>query len=255
VVLATIGAAPQARAQTEDSARSIYRLSWAADLTTMGVAAAGWALPELFLDELVTPKCPCDRVDVPAIDRWALGRTSRAARTGSQVAIATILVVPAALDVLDVRLGGGAWSTAGEDLVVLGETLLVNGALNELVKVAVRRPRPFTYDGHDLQRPDSYLSFYSAHSSNAFAMGMAYATTFSLRHPKSGYRYLVYGAVIAGGSATGLLRVLGGKHFTTDVLIGALVGSAVGLTVPALHRRTELSVAISPGGVTLIGAF
>ena len=166
-----------------------------------------------------------------------------------------MLVAPAALDLLEVRGRGGSWSTAGEDLVVMGEALLVNGALNELVKVAVRRPRPFTYDGHELQRSDSYLSFYSSHASTAFTVGMAYATTFSLRHPTSGYRYLVYGAVIAGGGTTGLLRILAGKHFPSDVLVGALMGSAVGVTVPMLHRREDLSVAVGPGTVALLGRF
>jgi len=253
-VLLILGAATPARAQ-EAGAESVYRLRLAPDLVTIGLSAAAWFGPELFLDQLVTPKCPCNRLDVPAIDRPALGRSSRAARTASNVAVSVVLVVPAALDLLDVRLRGGAWSTVGEDLVVMGEALLVDGALNELVKIAVQRPRPFTYDGQELGRSDSYLSFYSAHSSTAFAMGMAYATTFSRRHPQSGYRYLVYGAVIAGGGTTGVLRVLAGKHFPSDVLIGALVGSAVGIAVPLLHRRQELSLAVAPGGVALVGVF
>jgi membrane-associated phospholipid phosphatase len=33
------------------------------------------------------------------------------------------------------------------------------------------------------------------------------------------------------------LRVEAGKHFRTDVLTGAVVGSAVGLLIPYLHRR------------------
>jgi hypothetical protein len=39
------------------------------------------------------------------------------------------------------------------------------------------------------------------------------------------------------------------------VLLGALVGSAIGISVPALHRRQELSVAVTPGGVALLGRF
>jgi membrane-associated phospholipid phosphatase len=65
----------------------------------------------------------------------------------------------------------------------------------------------------------------------------------------------VYGAVIAGGGTTGLLRVLAGKHFPTDVIVGAVAGSAVGLTVPFLHRRREVSVGLFPGGLALLGSF
>jgi membrane-associated phospholipid phosphatase len=253
-LLATLALPSSAGAQS-DGAASIYRLRLAPDLAIMGLSAAAWFGPELFMDKLVTPSCPCNRVDVPAIDRVALGHRSGAARTASQVAVGAMLVVPGVLDALDIRRGGGAWSTVGEDLVVMGEALLVDGALNELVKIAVHRPRPFTYDGHELERVDSYLSFYSAHASTAFAMGTAYATTFSLRHPRSPYRYLVWGAVLAGGTTTGTLRILAGKHFPTDVLVGALVGSAVGFTVPMLHRRESLSLAVAPGGVALVGAF
>jgi membrane-associated phospholipid phosphatase len=212
-------------------------------------------VPQLFLDQFVTPKCPCDRGDVPWFDRSALGRSSRGARLASQIAVSTMLVLPPTLDLLDVRRRGGSWSHVGEDLVVMGEALLVDGALNQLAKVAVHRPRPLTYDGAPHPDKDDYLSFYSSHSSTAFAVGMAYATTFSLRHPDSGYRYLVYGAVVVGGGTTGLLRVLGGKHFPSDVVVGALVGSAVGIGVPLLHRRREVSVAFTPGGFTLVGSF
>jgi membrane-associated phospholipid phosphatase len=33
------------------------------------------------------------------------------------------------------------------------------------------------------------------------------------------------------------LRVEAGKHFYTDVLVGAVVGSAIGVAVPMLHRK------------------
>jgi membrane-associated phospholipid phosphatase len=242
-------------AAQSDGAGSVYRIHWPADLTTMAVAGAAWLTPELFLDDLVTPKCPCERVDVPAIDRVALGRSSSFSGDASQVAVLTMLSLPPLLDALDVRLSGGSWAHVGEDVLVMSEALLVNGGINELAKVAVQRPRPFAYDGRSLSDSDSYLSFYSAHTSNAFAVGMAYASTFALRHPDSDYRYLVYGAVIAGGGTTGLFRVLAGKHFPSDVIVGAMVGSAVGLTVPLLHRRREVQVVVGPGAVGLVGSF
>jgi len=254
LALASLAAATPAEARS-DPAGSVYQIHWAADLTTVGAATAAWLVPEQFLDDLVTRKCPCDRVDVPAIDRGALGRSSHVSRTASDVAIITMVSVPPLLDALDVRLAGGSWGNVGEDVFVMTEALVVNGGINELVKITVQRPRPFTYHGESLSDADSYLSFYSAHTSNAFAVGMAYASTFSLRHPHSRYRYLVYGAVVAGGAATGLFRVLAGKHFPTDVIAGAVMGTAVGLTVPYLHRRREVSVGLFPGGLSVVGSF
>ena len=44
---------------------------------------------------------------------------------------------------------------------------------------------------------------------------------------------------IDNAAVTASLRVAAGKHFFTDVLTGAGVGSAVGFLVPYLHRRGE----------------
>jgi hypothetical protein len=36
-----------------------------------------------------------------------------------------------------------------------------------------------------------------------------------------------------------ILRVYSGDHFPTDVIVGAVAGSAVGLFFPAVHRRLK----------------
>jgi membrane-associated phospholipid phosphatase len=36
-----------------------------------------------------------------------------------------------------------------------------------------------------------------------------------------------------------VLRVYSGDHFPTDVIIGAVAGSAIGLFFPAVHRRMK----------------
>ena len=60
----------------------------------------------------------------------------------------------------------------------------------------------------------------------------------------------------AGVSASvAVERVAAGWHFPTDVLAGALVGTTVGVVVPALHlRRVRLMPeAISSAGGNLVG--
>jgi len=130
------------------------------------------------------------------------------------------------------------------------EAAAVNEGLNEVVKVAAGRPRPYLYGRTPgdpaLTDPDSYTSFYSAHTSAAFAVGIAYARTYALRHSDSPARKYVYAAAVVAGGAVGALRVAAGKHFPTDVLAGAAAGTAVGLAIPALHARDG---AESRGGV------
>ena len=61
--------------------------------------------------------------------------------------------------------------------------------------------------------------------------------------------------VVAGSftlaTLTAVLRVLGGNHFATDVITGAVVGTSVGFLVPFLHRtRGEKScVQIAPSAM------
>jgi membrane-associated phospholipid phosphatase len=66
------------------------------------------------------------------------------------------------------------------------------------------------------------------------------------------------GAVFA--TATGVFRIMADMHWATDVMTGALVGTAIGVSVPlALHRREASSSSVSlnivpaPNGIGVTG--
>jgi membrane-associated phospholipid phosphatase len=63
--------------------------------------------------------------------------------------------------------------------------------------------------------------------------------TFTLRHPRSKWRYVVWPALLAVASIEPILRVYSGDHFPTDVIVAAVAGSAIGLFFPAVHRRLK----------------
>jgi membrane-associated phospholipid phosphatase len=243
------------RAETTGD-RGPYRVRWPVDGAVMGGAALTIFVTQVASERVVTPWCPCGSEGLWGIDRWAVDQRSLAAKVASDFAIVGVVALPYGLDALDILRSRADWSGFVSDAVVLSEALLVNGAINQLVKLAVRRPRPLTRDRPAgdpvLADPDSYLSFYSSHTSTAFAAGISYATTFALRHPDSAARFLVYGVAATTAGTVGLLRILGGKHFPTDVLTGAAAGTAVGLTVPWLHRaRAPVAVPVAaplPGG-------
>jgi membrane-associated phospholipid phosphatase len=51
------------------------------------------------------------------------------------------------------------------------------------------------------------------------------------------------------GSIIGATRIAAGQHFPSDVLVGAAAGTAIGLLIPWLHRRSsraQLSVTATP---------
>jgi membrane-associated phospholipid phosphatase len=240
---------------------SPYQLNLPADLTISVVATAGWLLPELLRPKVVTPHCPCTADNMNALDRPVAGRFDPTAIDLSNVAVVSVYALSFGLGALVVHTSGDDLRGFASDALVMFEALAVSGTLVELAKTSIVRPRPLLYglakDNPALRVGDNYVSFYSSHTAGSFALALAFAQTYALRHPDNPWRFAVYGAAIAAASAVGSLRVLGGKHFPTDVLTGAGVGSAVGLLVPWLHTRSaagpvHVAVAAAPESFQLV---
>jgi membrane-associated phospholipid phosphatase len=251
-----LAAGSPAVAQTT-TAPTPYHVDWTIDLAITAGASALWLVTPLLGPEVIRPVCPCRSSDVHGIDRFPIGRRSRLADQLSNITGGAVSALAVLLDALDVHRSGGPWAGFADDMVVMAEVVAVNGALTQLVKFGVRRPRPNVYDvaasSPEINDPGNYLAFYSGHASTAFAAGMFYATTFALRHPDSGARGVVYGGAAVAAGSVGLLRVLAGEHFPTDVIAGAAVGGALGLVLPLFHRRgTMLVAAPTSSGAALV---
>jgi undecaprenyl-diphosphatase len=150
-------------------------------------------------------------------------------------------VVPGLLAIFEVVDAGVTnWRAWLSDAVVITEAVVWTGAIQDLTRRAVRRPRPWAYTTNPNANRDgveAQFSFFSGHTSNVFAMATATAYTYSLRHPGSKWQWLVWSLAMAGAATEPITRVLSGDHFPTDCIAGALVGVSVGLLIPALHRR------------------
>jgi membrane-associated phospholipid phosphatase len=65
-------------------------------------------------------------------------------------------------------------------------------------------------------------------------------------------------ASFTSAAACGWLRIASDNHWLTDVVAGAAVGTAVGLTLPGvvLHRASDGGAAVTmypaPGGIALV---
>ncbi|HEY6110697.1 MAG TPA: phosphatase PAP2 family protein, partial [Gemmatimonadales bacterium] len=75
------------------------------------------------------------------------------------------------------------------------------------------------------------------HASVAFAAATAYATLAARQHLSHATRNTIL--LYAGAVAVSVLRVSGGRHFPTDVLGGAALGSGIGWVVGRLHPMTR----------------
>jgi membrane-associated phospholipid phosphatase len=109
----------------------------------------------------------------------------------------------------------------GEDWVVAGILGPVAIGLNFVVKVIVRRPRPVLEGLPPLGGAPSSLSFPSAHATSSFAC----ATAMTRIAPEAAVLFLLAAALAA-------CRPYLGMHYPSDVVGGAILGTALGLVVP-----------------------
>ncbi|HET8712803.1 MAG TPA: phosphatase PAP2 family protein, partial [Gemmatimonadales bacterium] len=215
--------------QLPDSAM-VYHVRPNVDVpVTLGVSL-GSLFAYLYAKNLITPRCPCDPNEVNRFDRGAIGHTSSSARALSDITAGAAIIVPLVADALD--LGRGP--ALNSDAVVFAQTIAINGALVTLAKYVFVRPLPRTYAGDPalIARPEGYRSFYSGHTSLVFAALTASAMTIRLRYGEKTWPWVV---VVLAGASVGIERVADGRHFPSDVLVGAAMGTAVGYIVPRLH--------------------
>jgi membrane-associated phospholipid phosphatase len=144
------------------------------------------------------------------------------------------------------------------DLLLVAEATGLAMDVNQIVKLAVSRERPYLHFASPEARatagPDAALSFYSLHTSATFSLAVSAGTVASMR----GYSIapLIWASGILIGTATGYMRIAADKHYMTDTLTGAAVGSLVGFSVPyffhkPIASRIRVSAHPEPGGGTI----
>lgn len=223
------------------NAQARHQLSWGRDGAIVG---AGLAFQGIALLQARKPMPvwtgPLDPASVPGIDRAALGRWEPRAHRSSN------LLFGAAVGL---SLATGILAQHGEQplvpVVIILESGLLSSAITNVVKEAVRRPRPYLYDpaipvGLHKGRDDRH-SFWSGHTSVTAALTFSTAHLVQHSDASPGVRTATWVSAATVPAVMGWLRVRSGRHFPTDVLTGYVFGALVGWAVPYLHRH-------APGG-------
>jgi membrane-associated phospholipid phosphatase len=173
----------------------------------------------------------------------------------SDLTLAAAIAAPAAY-----LTGATVDDADGDRLVIYGEALAVDLALAQVAKYLVHRPRPYLYNrSPEAARyaaaagDDGWRSFYSSHAAMSFGAAVAGAYLLAASNAGPYARAAAWATGFAVATATANLRVRAGLHFYSDVLLGGLVGSAVGYAVPALHAQGK-PYAVSRHDLAMAGA-
>jgi len=120
--------------------------------------------------------------------------------------------------------------------VILAEAIFLNGITTEILKIVIGRSRPYTNEGFDfdpfkISLKDDDNSLPSGHTSTAFTI----ATVLSERIDNTYASIALYS--FAG--LTALQRIYADRHWFSDVVLGAAIGTVVGLKVVKLNSEYE----------------
>jgi hypothetical protein len=214
-----------------------------------GGALAVWGVTELAREELAPGSCRW--CEPPALDRHTraqvLWSDPDAADLLSDV---LLLALPASLAGADFFMAGRDLQRASEDVLVSMEAVALAALASQVAKFSIARRRPAAWAAGARENADDDRAFFSGHVATAFAAAGAFGTVARLR----GYPEwpAVYAVGFSLATVMGYLRMAADEHWLTDTAVAAAVGTALGLTVPLLHRgspaATELSLAPLPGG-------
>lgn len=161
-------------------------------------------------------------------------------RTAAQLSDGLVTVTVAAP--LLSKFADGVDENDARFALLYGETLGLSLLANSIAKYTVQRPRPYVYNQDTGVREytkeqgnDAYVSFYSGHASMSFSAAVAGSYLYALESDNENVNAAMWGIEMGLATATSLLRVRAGKHYYSDILVGAAAGTAIGILVPALH--------------------
>jgi membrane-associated phospholipid phosphatase len=203
------------------------------------------------------------RSKLNSVDRWTYGlRGSHRDDAAESSDVLAFVYAPVSAFVLNAAAAyayGDRGGRIGENSVIMLEATLAAMALNQTTKFIAGRRRPCAHfaeveweRGSSKTAPcgaghhDDNLSFFSGHTTITAALMASSGTVASMR----GYKLapLVWGSGALFMLTTGYLRIAATKHYFTDVVTGAVIGTLVGALIPYAFHRPQARDAGAPSG-------
>ncbi len=230
--------------------QSPYRLDWTTDVVICGSGVAIFGVSAIAKPTIN----PLTIDDVKGLNRQSINWFDRSATNYYSVSISNAsdilcggIIISPILFFLDNRMRDDVQTLA----CMYAETMGFSVLLPYAAKDFVNRPRPFVYNANapinEKTSPDAVRSFFSSHSSTAFASAVFLSTVYGDYYPDSRWKPYIWVSSLTAASITGLLRYESGMHFPSDIIVGAIVGSAIGYAIPALHRNSSIGgISVQP---------
>jgi membrane-associated phospholipid phosphatase len=217
----------------------MYNINYAYTLPVVGVGGAwcGYAFSKIY-SKSETPTdviLALDKNNVPAFDRWVAGKHNDDLDKFSYYPFYAVMPLPLIL-LADKHISKNA-GTVG--LLYL-ESFAYTGVLYTASVYFVDRFRPDVYNTSlelGYRKNGNFRnSFFAGHVAVVAGSTFFIAKVYSDYHPHSPWNWVFYGASIASTAAMAYMRLEAGKHFPSDILIGAAIGTAAGILTPELHK-------------------
>lgn len=172
------------------------------------------------------------RKDLPSFDRWISFKPDKQLKDLSDYSYMGLL----GASLLISSEGGGMRN----NVMILSQILLVQSATGKWVKTFTARKRPYVYYEGKLRKNQN--SFYSLHSSGAFAIA-TYSYYYYYR--RNGKNIFLATLLYSGAALTAGLRVASAQHFPSDIVTGAVVGSLISYFTCRSYSETRLKLTVT----------
>lgn len=221
-----------------------HKLHYAVDIP-LTAACTGWTV---FAFQRIYDKAPSDVADVAALnkddlnklDRWAAGMHDEKAAATSDYFFYTSIPLPFLL-LADKTIRQHAPKVGFMYL----EAMAITGLLYTGGDYFIDRYRPEAYrtDQTPAEKTNGNYrnAFFAGHVALVGTATFFMAKVYNDYHPDNNFRYVLWGGAIAATGTTAYLRHKAGKHFPTDIAVGAAIGVLSGVLVPELHKNKKFS--------------
>lgn len=117
-----------------------------------------------------------------------------------------------------------------KNLLLFLNIISINGVITNFTKIISSRERPlYRFNTSKNRSNETFKSFYSGHTSTAFAIATTTALLFSKKYPSR--KKIIWLSSYSLSSLTGYYRIASDNHYATDVLFGAIMGTIVGYLI------------------------